>query len=77
MDSGTEFFFHNLLFDESKFFIFFLILTDRQGFFSRMTFSWLNPYLRMGYYRSITINDLPPLRIEDTVAGMLLHFEPS
>lgn len=30
--------------------------------------------MRTGYYRSLTINDLPPLRIEDTVSGIFLFY---
>lgn len=35
------------------------------GFFSKLTFSWINPLLTLGYSRTLTLEDVPPLDSED------------
>lgn len=37
----------------------------KAGLFSRLTFSWLNPLLRLGYSKPLNHNDIPPLDSED------------
>ncbi|ERN15280.1 hypothetical protein AMTR_s00056p00226840 [Amborella trichopoda] len=38
---------------------------NRIGFFSRLTFSWINPLLRLGHRKPLTLRDIPPLPSED------------
>lgn len=37
----------------------------RAGFFSRLTFSWLNPLFRLGNSRTLQLDDIPDLDAED------------
>nr|XP_010915338.1 ABC transporter C family member 8 [Elaeis guineensis] len=37
----------------------------KAGLFSRLTFSWLNPLLHVGYSKPLNHNDIPPLDSED------------
>lgn len=36
------------------------------GLISRLTFSWLNPLLRVGYSKPLQLDDIPPLGLEDS-----------
>ncbi|XP_074587470.1 ABC transporter C family member 8-like isoform X2 [Curcuma longa] len=38
----------------------------KPGFFSLLSFSWLNPLLKLGYSKPLRLNDIPPLYPEDT-----------
>ncbi|KAG6538857.1 ABC transporter C family member 8-like [Zingiber officinale] len=38
----------------------------KPGFFSLLSFSWLNPLLKLGYSKPLQLNDIPPLYPEDT-----------
>ncbi|ERN02621.1 hypothetical protein AMTR_s00263p00013420, partial [Amborella trichopoda] len=40
---------------------------NRIGFFSHLTFSWINPLLRLGHRKPLTLRDIPPLPSEEEV----------
>ncbi|TYK03884.1 ABC transporter C family member 8 [Cucumis melo var. makuwa] len=38
---------------------------QQASFFSKLTFSWINPLLTLGYSKTLTLEDVPPLDSED------------
>ncbi|KAJ3693838.1 hypothetical protein LUZ60_009318 [Juncus effusus] len=38
---------------------------NKAGFYSRLTFSWINPLLKLGYSKPLDLNDIPILDSED------------
>uniref|UniRef100_A0A0A0KCQ4 ABC-type xenobiotic transporter n=1 Tax=Cucumis sativus TaxID=3659 RepID=A0A0A0KCQ4_CUCSA len=38
---------------------------EQACFFSKLTFSWINPLLTLGYSKTLTLEDVPPLDSED------------
>lgn len=45
------------------------------SFFSKMFFTWLNPTLNVGYYRPLSVTDLPQLNTDDEwLLSLLLSF---
>lgn len=47
---------------------------QRASFFSKLTFSWINPLLTLGYSKTLTLEDVPPLGSEDEAESAYQKF---
>ncbi|RZS03514.1 hypothetical protein BHM03_00033697 [Ensete ventricosum] len=46
----------------------------KTGLLGRLTFSWLNPLLRLGYSKPLHLDDIPPLDLEDEASYAYKRF---